>query len=83
MDFEGDHTIGLPIKRGGSVMSFQISQAIKGVIAISVLVGIVSPARANIRQQRDRVQRYCMVSLSGVQDVSLRRWCLKQSARMP
>jgi hypothetical protein len=64
-------------------MSFQISQAIKVLIAVSMLVAFVSPASANIRQQRDRVQRHCMVSLSGVQDVSLRRWCLKQSARMP
>jgi hypothetical protein len=65
-------------------MSFQISQALKVVMAaVIVALGIVSPAQASIRQQRDRVQRHCMVSLSEVQDAGLRRWCLKQSARMP
>ena len=64
-------------------MSFQISRALKGAIVVSALIGIVSPASANLRQQHDRVQRHCMVSLSDVQDASLRRWCLKQSARMP
>jgi hypothetical protein len=74
----------LPIKAWGSVMSFRISQALKGVmVTVIVAVGIVSPASANDRQQHDRVQRQCMVNLSDVQDAGLRRWCLKQSARMP
>jgi len=64
-------------------MSFQISQALKVVIVVSVIVGIASPAQANLRQQRDRAQRHCMVSLSDLQNAGLRRWCLKQSARMP
>jgi hypothetical protein len=66
-------------------MSFQISQALKVVIAIIVLLGMTaaSPAQPNLRLQHGRVQRHCMVSLSEVQDAGLRRWCLKQSARMP
>jgi len=67
-------------------VSFQISQAlVVQIIAVSVLIGMTaaSPAQANLRQQRDRAQRHCMVNLPDVQDASLRRWCLKPSERMP
>ena len=67
-------------------MSFQFSQAlVVQIIAVSVVIGVTaaSPAQANPRKQSDRAQRHCMVNLPDVQDASLRRWCLKQSERMP
>jgi hypothetical protein len=67
-------------------VSFQISQAlVVQIIAVSVLIDVAaaSPAQAHARTERDRAQRRCMVHLPDVQDASLRRWCLKQSERMP
>jgi hypothetical protein len=67
-------------------VSFQISQAlVVQIIAVSVLIGMTaaSPAQADLRQQRDRVEQRCMVYLPAMQDASLRRRCLKQSERMP
>jgi hypothetical protein len=40
-------------------------------------------AKEEARQERDRMQRHCMVYLPDVQDAKLRAWCRKQSEKMP
>jgi hypothetical protein len=40
-------------------------------------------AREEARQERDRMQRQCMIDLTEVPDGKLKRACLKQSEKMP
>lgn len=48
-------------------------------LAIAIL--LAQPAQASHRQ--DRAQMRCMVDLTQMTDAKLKRWCLKQSERMP
>lgn len=41
------------------------------------------PAHCQERRQRDRMQMRCMVDLTQMPDGKFKRWCLKQSERMP
>jgi t-SNARE complex subunit (syntaxin) len=40
-------------------------------------------AKQERQQERERMQRQCMVYLPDMQDARLRAWCLKQSEKMP
>lgn len=40
-------------------------------------------AREERRQERDREMIRCMVDLTQMTDAKLKRWCLKQSEKMP
>lgn len=53
------------------------------LLPVAILLALTGVAQASHRQDRDRAQIRCMVELPQMKDGRLKRWCLKQSEKMP